>query len=331
MMQFLPSTYRGLTPRVDMATGKNLGADGIWDPESAIFAAAFYLRDAGAPGNMHDAIFSYNRAEWYVAEVVALAKKYAGGAILDDNIYDPNGSTKPGTRSDPNPPNPPTGAISGTAAPTATSTTAATSTAIATGTVRISTATATVTATRPVGTVGTLTTVTPRPTAAKTTKVPTPKGGKPAPKPIFVWSVADGSVHQGDVRLDLSWFGDIGEVVSANVYTLTLDNTKPGPVPSQDFTQGMTFTDEGIYQVVIVTRQDGQLHVTRRKFTIDHTAPLLNVMLANATQPSAGRRHPSRSLARPAHGRRHRDQTGLARPGLARHPLCGPAQRRGDD
>ena len=288
MMQFLPSTYRGLIPRVDMATGKNLGADGIWDPESAIFAAAFYLRDAGAPGNMHDAIFSYNRAEWYVAEVVALAKKYAGGAILDDNIYDPNGSNKPGTRSDPNPPNPPTGAVSGTPAPTATSTIAATSTATATGTVRIGTATATATATRPVGTVGKIATVTPRPTAAKTTKVPTPKGGKPAPKPIFVWSVADGSVHQGDVRLDLSWFGDIGEVVSATVLNLTLDNAKPGPVPSQDFTQGMTLTDEGIYQVVIVTRQDGQLHVTRRKFTIDRTAPLLNVMLANATQPSAG-------------------------------------------
>ncbi|MGI8857199.1 MAG: transglycosylase SLT domain-containing protein, partial [Thermomicrobiales bacterium] len=282
MMQFLPSTYRGLIPRVDKATGKNLGGDGIWDPESAIFAAAFYLRDAGAPGNMHDAIFSYNRAEWYVAEVVALAKKYAGGAILDDNIYDPNGSNKPGTRSDPNPPNPPTGATAGTLAPTATST------AIVPAGLATSTPGPTATATHPVGTVGKLATVTPHPTASKTAKSPTPKGGKPAPKPLFVWSVADGSIHQGDVRLDLSWFGDIGEVVSATVLNLTLDNAKPGPVPSQEFTQGMTLTDEGIYQVVIVTRKDDQLQVTRRKFTIDRTAPLLNVMLGNGVQASAG-------------------------------------------
>jgi hypothetical protein len=77
-------------------------------------------------------------------------------------------------------------------------------------------------------------------------------------------------------------------VVSASVFNLTLGNVKPGPVPSQEFTQGMTFTDEGIYQVVIVTRQDGLLHVTRRKFTIDRTAPLLNVMLSNETPTSAG-------------------------------------------
>ena len=43
LMQFLPSTYRGLAPRVDALTGKALGAAGIWDPESAIDAAALYL------------------------------------------------------------------------------------------------------------------------------------------------------------------------------------------------------------------------------------------------------------------------------------------------
>lgn len=82
MMQFLPSTYRLFVPRVDAATGKGLGMDGIWDPESAIAAAAFYLCDSGAAaGDLRAAIFAYNRADWYVDKVLAQAAAYGlGGA-----------------------------------------------------------------------------------------------------------------------------------------------------------------------------------------------------------------------------------------------------------
>ncbi len=85
LMQFLPSTYRRFIPRVDAATGKGLRMDGIWDPESAIHAAAFYLCDSGADrGDLRSAIFAYNRADWYVDKVLAQAATYGlrggGGA-----------------------------------------------------------------------------------------------------------------------------------------------------------------------------------------------------------------------------------------------------------
>lgn len=81
LMQFLPSTYRGLIARVDAATGRGLGPDGIWDPEAAIHAAAFYLCDSGAAaGDLRAALFAYNRDEQYVDAVLAQAAAYGLGA-----------------------------------------------------------------------------------------------------------------------------------------------------------------------------------------------------------------------------------------------------------
>jgi hypothetical protein len=275
MMQFLPSTYRGLVPDVDGATGKNMGKDGIYDPESAIYAAGFYLRNAGAPGDLRRAIFAYNNADWYVDQVLALAKQYAGGVILDDNIYDPNGSNKPGTRSDPNITTPlnPAGAT-----PSA-----------GTGT--------TGTATKVVGTPGKLSTVTPRarpsgtvsPTVRTTGGTGTARSGNLPPKPQWVWSIADGSVSNSPVALDVSWLGDIGDVIYARILTLTLSGNGVGPVPVRDFAPGMTISEEGIYQVMIVTQRDGQIEATTRKFTIDHTAPTLDLSLANPAAPATAR------------------------------------------
>ncbi len=267
MMQFLPSTYRGLIGDVDGATGKNLGPGGIYDPESAIYAAGFYLRNAGAPGDIRRAIFAYNNADWYVNEVLALAKQYAGGVILDDNNYDPNGSNKPGTRSDPNP-------VNGPLNPT-TTTPGSGSPVTGTGSTTVV-----------VGTPGKFSTVTPRagtvsPTARITGGTATALSGKPAPKPVWIWSVPDGSVKSGPVTLDVSWLGDIGDVIYARVLTLTLSAGGTGPVPAQDFTPGMTISAEGIYEVMIVTQVDGQIQTTTRKFTIDHTAPTLDLSLAN--------------------------------------------------
>ncbi len=80
LMQFLPSTYRLFSARVDAATGKGLGADGIWDPESALLAAAFYLCDSGAAaGDLRAALFAYNNADWYVDQVLAQATAYGLG------------------------------------------------------------------------------------------------------------------------------------------------------------------------------------------------------------------------------------------------------------
>jgi murein DD-endopeptidase MepM/ murein hydrolase activator NlpD len=76
MMQFLPSTYRGYAAPVDGLTGKGLGMAGIWDAESSLFAAALYLCDSGAPGDMRRALFAYNNAQWYVDEVLAMAARY---------------------------------------------------------------------------------------------------------------------------------------------------------------------------------------------------------------------------------------------------------------
>jgi membrane-bound lytic murein transglycosylase B len=42
-----------------------------YDPEDAIPAAARYLRAAGAPGDYRAALFAYNQADWYVAQVLA--------------------------------------------------------------------------------------------------------------------------------------------------------------------------------------------------------------------------------------------------------------------
>jgi membrane-bound lytic murein transglycosylase B len=70
-MQFMPETWASY--------GVDANGDGISDPynpEDAIFAAAGYLSAAGMPTNTYDAIFAYNHADWYVADVLANAACY---------------------------------------------------------------------------------------------------------------------------------------------------------------------------------------------------------------------------------------------------------------
>jgi hypothetical protein len=76
--QFLASTW--VEYGVD-ADGK--GPPDRWDPADAIYAMANYLRASGAPGNYHKAIFAYNHADWYVAEVEHWASLYRGPAEAD--------------------------------------------------------------------------------------------------------------------------------------------------------------------------------------------------------------------------------------------------------
>jgi hypothetical protein len=71
-MQFLPSSWA--------AYGVDGNGDGVKDPYNpwdAIFAAARLLRASGAPSDWHDAIYSYNHAEWYVAKVERAARRFS--------------------------------------------------------------------------------------------------------------------------------------------------------------------------------------------------------------------------------------------------------------
>ena len=75
-MQFLPSTWArwGIT-----AFGET-GPPNIMDPYDAVPAAAEYLCSYGAAQGgaaLSRAIYGYNHAAWYVAEVLALAREYA--------------------------------------------------------------------------------------------------------------------------------------------------------------------------------------------------------------------------------------------------------------
>jgi hypothetical protein len=74
-MQFLAATFAqyGVTPEG--------GRPDRWNPADAIYSAANYLRASGAPGDYRAAIFAYNHADWYVAEVLRWAAIYRGPAL----------------------------------------------------------------------------------------------------------------------------------------------------------------------------------------------------------------------------------------------------------
>ena len=72
-MQFLPSTWR--------LYGVDANGDGVKDPYNpvdAIFAAARYLRAAGADTDIRRAVFAYNHADWYVDSVLLRAQVIGG-------------------------------------------------------------------------------------------------------------------------------------------------------------------------------------------------------------------------------------------------------------
>jgi hypothetical protein len=73
--QFLASTWSQYG--VD---GNGDGRIDRWDPNDAIFGMANYLHASGAPSDYRKAIFAYNHAGWYVAEVEHWASLYRGAA-----------------------------------------------------------------------------------------------------------------------------------------------------------------------------------------------------------------------------------------------------------
>jgi murein DD-endopeptidase MepM/ murein hydrolase activator NlpD len=72
-MQFMPQTWKQY--------GVDANRDGLKDPFNpvdAIFAAARYLRAAGAETDVRKAIFAYNHADWYVDSVLMRARLIGG-------------------------------------------------------------------------------------------------------------------------------------------------------------------------------------------------------------------------------------------------------------
>ena len=72
-MQFLPSTWKryGVDANDD-------GRKDPYNPVDAIFAAARYLKAAGADQDLRKAIFAYNHADWYVDSVLLRARLIGG-------------------------------------------------------------------------------------------------------------------------------------------------------------------------------------------------------------------------------------------------------------
>ena len=86
-MQFMPATWQ--------AYGTDANRDGRKDPFNpvdAIFAAARYLRAAGADQDLRRAIFAYNHADWYVESVLMRARLIGG--LPSDLVGSLNGLTQ---------------------------------------------------------------------------------------------------------------------------------------------------------------------------------------------------------------------------------------------
>ncbi len=73
-MQFEPETW--LRYGVSADPGQPEAQPDPYDPWDAIYAAAAYLRASGAPGDWPAAVYAYNHASWYVAQVLARAQSY---------------------------------------------------------------------------------------------------------------------------------------------------------------------------------------------------------------------------------------------------------------
>jgi murein DD-endopeptidase MepM/ murein hydrolase activator NlpD len=81
-MQFMPDTW--------LRWGVDGSGDGLadpWNPVDAIFAAARYLAATGGRVDVARAIFAYNRAQWYVDDVLELAALLGDGSLGIDVVF----------------------------------------------------------------------------------------------------------------------------------------------------------------------------------------------------------------------------------------------------
>ncbi|MHB8644170.1 MAG: transglycosylase SLT domain-containing protein [Thermomicrobiales bacterium] len=254
MMQFLPSTYRTFSTKVDAATGHALGDAGIWDPEASIWATAFFLQQHGVTTDQRGALVAYNNADGYVDLVLKTAQQFKAGTIPDPNLYDPNGTSKPGTLAAPNPANPPP--LSASTAATSSTTTTNGGSAAQTTSGNSSTTNTNGGGASTSGTSGT--------TSGGSGAATAGTGASFVP---IRWSIPEGSISRGDVQLDFNASDNIGQIVKLTLLTLTVPGSTASPVnqstPSRPFTPGTVVSDEGVYEAVAVTQQAGKTRLSR--------------------------------------------------------------------
>ena len=76
-MQFMPDTW--------LRWGTDANGDGVadpWNPNDAVFSAARYLAAAGGTTDLYRGVYAYNHADWYVKEVLDLAKLYGSDSAV---------------------------------------------------------------------------------------------------------------------------------------------------------------------------------------------------------------------------------------------------------
>ena len=92
-MQFMPATWRQYG-----VTAEGHGQPNPYIPQDAIFTAARYLAANGAASNLPRAIFAYNHAVWYVADVIWRAQMITdhSGASIDRALAGTGNTGLPG-------------------------------------------------------------------------------------------------------------------------------------------------------------------------------------------------------------------------------------------
>jgi hypothetical protein len=81
-MQFMPATWAEWAVDADGDGNAN-----PYSPRDAIFTAARYLQASGAEHDLSGAIFAYNHADWYVAEVLFRARTLDTASLADERSY----------------------------------------------------------------------------------------------------------------------------------------------------------------------------------------------------------------------------------------------------
>jgi murein DD-endopeptidase MepM/ murein hydrolase activator NlpD len=80
-MQFMPDTW--------LRWGADYSGDGVadpWNAKDAVFSAARYLAAAGGANDVSRGVFSYNHAQWYVDEVLSLARLLSNDSSLSFSL-----------------------------------------------------------------------------------------------------------------------------------------------------------------------------------------------------------------------------------------------------
>ncbi|MGA9761911.1 MAG: lytic murein transglycosylase [Gaiellaceae bacterium] len=82
-MQFMPGTW--------LRWGADYDGDGVadpWNARDAVYSAARYLAAAGGASDISRGVFSYNHAQWYVDEVLSLARLLGNDSSLSFSLDD---------------------------------------------------------------------------------------------------------------------------------------------------------------------------------------------------------------------------------------------------